>query len=194
MTSTARNVALAAAATILPAAAAAFAYPDRTRRLSHTIGDRVSALFDDSPLETLSRGRAARHAIGDRAQQAYQVTSAEFEDRTRRILRGLDELAHRLDRRGIEESFHDTPRVSPLAMIGGGIAAALVVPTVLTAIFAPQKLRNARDAVTGYFSSEEEIAEELNRVTDRLNSLSADLEKHRSSNFDDVVGAAKKDD
>lgn len=190
MTSTARNIALATAATILPAAAAAFAYPDRTRRLGHTIGDRVTSLFDDTSLQT--RGRDARHAIGDRAHEVYDATASELEDRTRRIMRSLDALVHRLDRR--EEVHEDTHRSSPLAMIGGSIVVALIVPTVLTAIFAPQKLRSARDAVTGYFTSEEEIAGELNRVTDRLNSLSADLEKQRSSNFDDVVNAAKKDD
>ncbi|SFG44100.1 hypothetical protein SAMN04488020_102244 [Palleronia marisminoris] len=193
MTPTARNIALAAAATILPAAAAALTYPDRTRRLGHTIGDRVSSLFDDSLFKTDSHIRGARHTIGDRAHDVYDATAAELEDRTRRIMRSLDELAHRLDPRDLDDSY-DTPRVSPLTIIGGGIAAALVVPTVLTAIFAPQKLRSARDAVAGYFTSEEEIAEELNRVTDRLNSLSADLDKQRSSNFDDVVNAAKKDD
>ena len=193
MTPTARNIALAAAATILPAAAAALTYSDKTRRLGHTIGDRVSTLFDDTPLQTRSRSRGARHTIGDRAHEVYDATTAEFEDRTRRIMRSLDELMHRLDRHDVDDSL-DTPRISPATMIGGGIAAALVVPTVLTAVFAPQKLRGARDAMTGYFTSEEEIGEELTRVTDRLNTLSADLEKQRSSNFDDVVKAAKKHD
>ena len=68
-----------------------------------------------------------------------------------------------------------------------------MVPTVLTAIFAPQKLRDARDAVTGYFTTEEEIGEELTRVSERLDSLSADIEKQRESNFDDVVKQANKD-
>ena len=195
MNSTARNVALAAAATILPAAAAAAIYPDRTRRLGHIVGDRVYGLFDDSPYHARSRSRSARHAIGDRSREIYDASAAEFEDRSRRIMSTLDELVHRLDRRSRDVSLPeiDTSRATPFALIGGSIAAALVVPTVLTAIFAPQKLRDARDAVTGYFASEEEIGEELSRVSERLDSLSADIEKQRESNFDDVVKQANKD-
>lgn len=190
MNSTARNVALATAATVLPAAAAALAYPDRTRRLGHIIGDRVTGLFDDSPRRSRSRGRRARHAITDRAQEIYGASAAEFEDRTHRIMRSLEDLAHRLDRRDPHSS--DMEHHTPVALICGGLAAALIIPTVLTAVFAPQKLRNARDAVTGYFTTEEEIGEELTRVSDRLESLSAHLEKQRASNFDDVVKQAKK--
>ncbi|WP_375261426.1 hypothetical protein [Palleronia sp.] len=187
MNSTARNVALATAATVLPAAAAALTYPDRTRRLGHVIGDRMTGLLEDTP----THGRRVQHALTDRAQEIYGAGAAEFEDRTRRIMHTLEELTHRLDRRvrGEPEIEHHTP----VALICGGIAAALIIPTVLTAVFAPQKLRDARDAVTGYFSDEEEIGKELTRMSERLESLSADIARQRDSNFDDVVSQAKKD-
>ncbi|SPJ24457.1 hypothetical protein [Palleronia abyssalis] len=180
MTPATRNTAIAAAATLIPAAlaaAAAAAYPERTRRIGHEIGDRVHSLFDD--------------------------TTADVDTRTRRIAHRLEELTHRLEAQLPRHqsswtshmpsmpSMPSTP--SPMAMIGGGIAAALLIPAALTAIFAPHKLREARDAVTNYWS-DEEVADELTRVSERLDSLSADIEKHREDNFDTVVAAAHKDD
>ena len=162
MTPTARNAAIATAATLIPAAIAAAFYPDRARALPGQIADRARDAFDDSD---------------------------DFETRARRTIARLESLTDGLDR----FSRPSTPTVSAAAMIAGGIVAALAVPAALAAFF-PDRARAYRDAAIGYFRSDDEAREELSRVSERLNSLSKDIERQRSSNYDDVVSAAKKSD
>ncbi len=172
MTPTARNAAIAAAIAIVPAVAAAVFYPeraraalpDRTRSLPGRLYDRVHELFEDED---------------------------DIEKATRRVVSRLENLTHRLDAR---ESLMDRARdVPPGAAIGAGLAALLVIPAALTAIFAPDRLRAARDRVTGYWRDEDELHDELSGLSDRLDSLSENIEKQRDANFAAVTGAAKSD-
>ncbi len=159
MTPTARNAAIAAAITLVPAIAAAAFYPDRTRALPGQVSDRVRELFEDED---------------------------DIEKATRKVVSRLENLTHRLDSRSLSDRM---PHVSPGAAIAAGIAALVVIPTALTAIFAPHKFREARDAAVGYWRDDEEIERELSGLTERLDSLSSDIEKQREANFDAVTGA-----
>lgn len=169
MTPTARNAAIAAAVAVVPALAAATAYavyPERTRSLPGRVSDRIRDMFEDE---------------------------SDIETATRRVVARLEDLSHRLDRReGLVRRARDID-LPPGAAIGAGIAALLVIPVALTAIFAPNRLRAARDRVTGYWRNEEEIGEELSGLSERLDSLSADIEKQREANFDAVTQAARSD-
>ncbi len=169
MTPTARNAAIAAAVAIVPAAIAAAFYPDRTRELPH-------------------QARSLSGRLTDRVRDMFENES-DVETATRRVVSRLEDLSHRLDRR---ESLMDRARdVSPGAAIGTGVAALLIVPTVLVAIFAPNRLREARDTVTSYWRDEEELHDELSGISERLDSLSDHIERQRESNFDAVTRAAK---
>ncbi len=164
MTPTARNAAIAAAVTLIPAIAAAAFYPERARALPGRVGDRVRDIFEDDD---------------------------DVEATVRRLVARLDALTHRLDR---HDSFMDRARdVSPGAAIAAGLAALVVIPTALTAIFAPHRLREARDAAMGYWSDHDDVGDELSGLSSRLDELTADIEKQRDSNFDAVTRAARDD-
>ncbi len=172
MTPTARNSAIAAAITVVPAVLAAAFYsdraralPDQARSLSGRVSDRIRDMFEDE---------------------------SDVETATRRVVSRLEDLAHRLDRRESMMSRARNVDMPPAAAIGAGLAALVIIPTALTAIFAPNRLRAARDRVTAYWQDEEEIQEELSGLSERLDSLSQDIEKQRDANFDAVTQAAKK--
>ncbi len=159
MTPTARNAAIAAAITLVPAIAAAAFYPAQTRALPGQVSDRVRELFEDED---------------------------DIEKATRRVVSRLENLTHRLDSRTLADRM---PEVSPATAIAAGIAALVVIPTALTAIFAPHKFREARDAAMGYWHDDEAVEQELSDITERLDTLSSDIEKQREANFDAVTGA-----
>ena len=163
MTPTTRNTAIgiAAAATILPAVAAAVFYPERTRRLGHDISSRVHDAFDSG--------------------------SSDVESQARRIMARLDGLSHELQvRAGIADD-----RPSAATLIGAGILAAIAIPAALTAWFAPDRVRQARDYVMG---NRDEAEAELANLTARLDDLNANIERQREDAFDSVTAAAHKDD
>ena len=163
MTPTTRNTAIgiAAAATILPAVAAAVLYPDRTRKLGNDLSSRVHDAFDSG--------------------------SSDVETQARRIMKRLDGLSHDLQvRAGIADD-----RPSTATMIGAGIVAAIAIPAALTAWFAPDRVRQARDYVMG---SREEAEEELANLTARLDELNDHIEQQREDAFDSVTAAAHKND
>lgn len=173
MTPTARNSAIAAAITVVPAVLAAAFYSDRARALP-------------------DQARSLSGRVSDRIRDMFEEED-DIETATRRVVSRLEDLSHRLDRR---ESLMRRARdidVPPAAAIGGALAALVIIPTALTAIFAPNRLRAARDRVAGYWRNEEEIQEELSGLTDRLDSLSKDIEKQRDANFDAVTRAAQSD-
>lgn len=159
MTPTTRNAAIAAAITIVPAIAAAAFYPSQTRALPGQITDRVRDLFEEED---------------------------DIEKATRKVVSRLDGLAHRLDARSLSNRM---PDVSPGAAIAAGIAALVVIPAAITAIFAPHKFREAKDAALGYWRDDDELHSELSGLSERLDTLSGDIEKQRQANFDAVTGA-----
>lgn len=142
MTPTTRNsaIAIAAAATILPAVAAAVMYPDRTRRLGTDISNRVHDVFDSG--------------------------TTDVESQARKIMSRLDGLSHDLQvRAGLA---HDRPSTTSLVI--GGIVAAIAIPAALTAWFAPERVQQARDYVFGDGSDPERDLEELTTRLDDLNA------------------------
>ena len=161
MTPTARNAAIAAAATLIPAAIAAAMYPDRARALPGRIVDRSRDLFE----------------------------SDDIDSQMRRALARLDHLTDGLDR----YTGRNQPQFSTGTLVAAGIAAAIAIPAALTAIFAPDRVRAARDSVVGYFSEEDEaeMQSELSRVSERLDALNSDIEAQRERAFDAVTGAAQ---
>ena len=165
MTPTARNAAIAAAATLIPAAIAAAIYPDRARALPGRIADTARDAFD-----------------GD-----------DIESQVRRTLARLESLTEGLDLHARRNS----PAISPGALIAAGVAAALVIPAALTAVFAPDRVRAVRDRAVGYFNDDDlddQVEDELTRVSERLESLSADIDRQRDSAFDSVTSAAQTGD
>ena len=168
MTPTARNAAIAAAATLIPAAIAAAIYPDRARALPGRIADTARDVLDGDDTDT----------------------------QIRRTLARLQALTDNLDL----HTRQSTPGISPGALIAAGVAAALVIPAALAAIFAPGRIRAARDRAAGTFRDDagsdldDEVDEELSRVSERLETLTADLDRQRDDAFDSVTAAAQTDD
>lgn len=163
MTPTARNAAIAAAITLVPALAAAALYPDRARALPGQVSGRVREIFEDD---------------------------SEVEQATRQVVSRLEGLTRRLESRALADR---VPEISPAAAIGAGIAALVLIPAALTALFAPHRFRQAKDAALGYWSDENDIdpavEDELSGLSERLDTLSADIERQREDNFDAVLGA-----
>ena len=71
-------------------------------------------------------------------------------------------------------------------MVIGGVLAAIAIPAALTAWFAPEKVREARDYVMG----NDEAEEELKNLSARLEDLNSHIEAQRDSAFDSVSHAA----
>ncbi|QFU07814.1 hypothetical protein PARPLA_02101 [Rhodobacteraceae bacterium THAF1] len=161
MTPTTRNsaIAIAAAATIIPAVAAAM-YPDRTRRLGHDLSNRVHDAFDSG--------------------------SSDVEGQARKIMSRLDGMSHDLQVRAGMAS--DRPSYG--TMIAAGVVAAIAIPAALTAWFAPDRVRQARDYVFGEGDPEQDLAD----LSSRLDDLTANIERQREDAFDSVTAAAHRDD
>lgn len=149
-----RNIALTAAA-LLPALIGLAVASERVRVLPNRIGHRVRDLFEDDDTVEAS---------------------------LRRITARLDDLSHQIDARGshVMDRMHDT---SPTTRLLAGIAALLVIPAALTAIFAPGRLRLA-----GARSPDD-----IEASGDDIGDLETALEKQRSDAVSTVSRAARRE-
>ncbi|PZX15756.1 hypothetical protein LX81_02388 [Palleronia aestuarii] len=162
MTPLYRNIAIAAALIVLPAAATAAAGPDRVRALPGRIGTRVRDWWEDDNLEGNFKRLAAR----------------------------LDDLTDQ-----IESYARPTPE--PSGMVGRIMAllgVAVLVPAAITALVAPDRVREVRDRADAWWKGDDEVdpEAELRGLSERLESLTGDLERQRRNSFDTVTEAARK--
>lgn len=150
-----RNIVLATAAAVLPAIAAAAVSPDRARALPRRISTRVRDIFEDDD---------------------------SVEGNLRRITARLEDLSHQIDARSAMERVRDT---STTTRILTALAALLLLPAALSAIFFPDRLRAARDRVIEHGPWAHDDDESWD---DELEELEDDLEAQR----DDAVAAVSK--
>lgn len=151
-----RNIALTAASTLLPALIGFLVAPERTRSLPDRIGHRVRGLLEND----------------DTVEANLHRISARLED-----------LSRQLDVHGSQamKRMHET---SPTTRLVAGLAALVVIPAALTAIFAPGRLRQAgaRDA------------DPARNRGNAFSDLEEDLEKQRSDAVSAVSDAARRSD
>lgn len=155
-----RNIILTAVAAILPALVGLAVAPERARALPGRIGHGVRDLLEDDSVEASLRRITAR----------------------------LDNLAHQIDAHGASAA--DRMReTSTATRLVAGIAALLVIPAALTAIFAPGRLRGSRSHDAGYASRDD-----VDRGGDEVGDLEEALEKQRSDAVSAVSAAANRTD
>lgn len=162
-----RNIAIAAALVAVPAALTAAVGPDRVRSLPGRLGSRMRDWWDDDSLENNLRHLAAR-----------------FEDLTDQV------------------DLHVGPkRDRSWGIMGSILGIAILVPAAIAALSGAGKLDGLRDRAAEYWADEDAedggddaLQRDLSDLTDRLDSLNADLESQRDSNFDTVTRAARDAD
>lgn len=164
MTPTARNAAIAAAATLIPAAIAAAIYPDRARALPERISARVRDSFE----------------------------SDDFDSQARRALARLEALTDRLDRR--DETSDPRPGLlaAGLALVLVVPAALTMLFPDRARAARDTALGYFRDTEDDEDRAAAAAVEaELGRVSQRLDALSTDIETARDANYEAVTKAAQ---
>ena len=157
-----RNIAVTAAATLLPALIGLVIAPERTRALPDRISHRVRGLFDDDDTVEAS---------------------------LRRITARLEDLSHQIDARGASAT-HRMRETSTTSRLMAGIVALLVIPAALTAIFAPGRLRVSRGWDGDGAHREED--DDVNRWGDDVGHLEEALERQREDAVSAVSQAARR--